>query len=347
LEFNQAVVTTKGQALMAKLLAGSATTKFTKVATSSTVYQQSQLEGLTALTNVKQTVVPTSYENNASTVKVVAAINNEGLTAGYYINTVGLYATDSDGSEILYSVAIATVNGYMPPDTGVSKSGIELKIYTAVSNASNVDLTVDPSAVATISDIAQVNENLSNVYPGGANILRNTNTDIRFANSGTWSNGAWVKSSAKNIESIALTDAPNPDIVFGVRIDDESDISTCPFWQFVPLVIGIEYTLSCYVRCGSGEAAAYLQYGADGGWKRKNFSNIPDYWTRLQYTFIPTVSGGTTFGLTESTIAVAEFCGMKLEVGNKATGWCPSPWDMVSRVDYNALADRVAVLEAK
>lgn len=155
MEFKQAVVTKQGRELMAKLLNGQST-KFTSIKVSSTVYQDGQLENLTALTNIKQETVVQVYENNTATISAIGAIENTGLQIGYYINTVGLYAMDSDKGEILYSVSSASVNGYMPPDTGVSKSGFNFKIYSEVGNASQVDLTVDPAAVATHADIERL-----------------------------------------------------------------------------------------------------------------------------------------------------------------------------------------------
>ncbi|MET1928405.1 hypothetical protein ABXM71_08950 [Enterococcus faecium] len=155
MEFKQAVVTQNGRALMAKLLAGKST-QFTKIKVSSTIYSDAQLANLTALTNIKQETTAQAYGNNTATVSVVGAIENTGLQTGYYINTVGLYAIDPDKGEILYSVSSASVNGYMPPDTGVSKSGFEFKIYTEVGNATKVDLTVDPAAYATHEDFERL-----------------------------------------------------------------------------------------------------------------------------------------------------------------------------------------------
>ncbi|EAE5884770.1 hypothetical protein E3W05_14475, partial [Listeria monocytogenes] len=146
---------------MAKLLSKKATTEFTQVAISSTEYQDSQLEELTVLSNIKQTSKAQAYSNNKTTVSATAAINNEGITEGYYINTVGLYATDPDKGEILYSVSTAKVNGYMPPDIGVSKSGFSFTIYTEVGNAEQVDVTVDPSGYANKSDIQILSERIT------------------------------------------------------------------------------------------------------------------------------------------------------------------------------------------
>ena len=153
MEFKQAVITKQGRELMAKLLAGGTTTQFTKIVVSSTVYSDAQLENLTALTNVKMTAPAQAYGNNTATVAVTAAIENTGLSVGFDVNTVGLYAVDPQKGEILYSVSSARENGYMPADTGVSKSGFNFKIYVEIGNASNVNLIVDPAAYASYNDL--------------------------------------------------------------------------------------------------------------------------------------------------------------------------------------------------
>ncbi len=200
MEFNKSVVTNQGRELMAKLLSKKATTEFTQVAISSTEYQDSQLEELTVLSNIKQTSKAQAYSNNKTTVSATAAINNEGLTEGYYINTVGLYATDPDKGEILYSVSTAKVNGYMPPDIGVSKSGFSFTIYTEVGNAEQVDVTVDPSGYANKSDIQILSER----------ITKNKNdSEEKFIPKLSAENGLFVR---KNSKILDLNDAVEPGI---------------------------------------------------------------------------------------------------------------------------------------
>ncbi|CAI3284962.1 hypothetical protein CIRMBP1204_00396 [Enterococcus cecorum] len=163
MELNQSVITNKGRTLMAKLLSGRATATFTKISISSTVYAQGNLSGLTVLTNVKQTATCQAKPNNGATVSVEAAFNNTGLTAGYDVNTIGVYATDPDEGEILYAVATAKQNGYMPADTGVSKTGLTITFYTEVGNASQVNLTVEPGAVATKLDVKNLQANIEDL----------------------------------------------------------------------------------------------------------------------------------------------------------------------------------------
>ena len=166
-EFKKLTITNKGQALMSKLIAGKTTVEFTKIATSTNVYTESQILTLTALANVKQTgeISKVTRTNNVA-VQIESAIENSKLEAGYKINSVGLYAKDPDDGEILYAVASVESSdkgAYMPPFNGISVSGAYFKLITTVSNADNVTLQVDPSAVATVGDIQDLQKQISDL----------------------------------------------------------------------------------------------------------------------------------------------------------------------------------------
>ena len=106
-EFSKLVITKKGQALIAKVLAGTAKdVDFTKVATSKATYQVGELEGLTALPDIMQEAgISRKTRTNAVAVKLETAFSNTGLTVGYSMNTLGLYAADPEEGEILYAAA--------------------------------------------------------------------------------------------------------------------------------------------------------------------------------------------------------------------------------------------------
>lgn len=166
-EFNKLIITNKGQALMAKLIAGTTTVEFTKIRTSTNVYTNAQILALTALANVKQTTdVSRVIRTNNVAVQVEGAIENSNLTTGYKINSVGLYAKDPDEGEILYAVAsvASSDNGaWMPPYNGVAVSGAYFKLITTVSNSDNVSLQVDQAAVATVGDIQDLQSQISDL----------------------------------------------------------------------------------------------------------------------------------------------------------------------------------------
>lgn len=164
-EFSKLVITNKGQALLAKMIAGSGNIEFTKVSASSTAYTDAQLEGLTSLSNVKQTsLISKVTRTNEVAIKVEAAFTNTELTAGYYMKALGLYAVDPDVGEILYAVTRETSgNCYMPAYNGITVSGAYVQLVTTVGNAENVSLEVDQAAVATIGDIQDLQKQIADL----------------------------------------------------------------------------------------------------------------------------------------------------------------------------------------
>lgn len=164
-EYSKLVITNDGQALMAKMIAGSGNIDFTKICSSSTQYQENQLQSLTALSNIKQTtlVSKVSRTNNVA-IKVEAAFSNVDITTGYYMRTLGLYAVDPDKGEILYAACIETSNNcYMPPYNGVTVSAAYIQLYTTVGNADSVSLEVNPGAYATIGDIQELEAEIADL----------------------------------------------------------------------------------------------------------------------------------------------------------------------------------------
>lgn len=154
-QYSKLVITQKGQALQAKMIAGTGSVQFTKVCASSTQYTLEQLEALTALTNIQQTslVSKVTVTNNVG-IKIETAFSNADLKTGYYMRTLGLYAVDPDVGEILYSVCIETTNNcYIPPYNGVTLTGAYIQMYQTVGNADSVSLEVDAGATATIGDV--------------------------------------------------------------------------------------------------------------------------------------------------------------------------------------------------
>lgn len=164
-EFSKLYLTKRGQALVAKIMAGATNIQFTKVSTSSKVYAESALEALTALENVQQTnnVTKVTISNNTS-VRVETAFTNEKLTAGYYLCCLGLYAKDPDLGEILYAVCVETSGlCYMPAYNGVTVSSAYIQLYTTVGNSDNVNLAVYSGAYATVEDISAMEAEIADL----------------------------------------------------------------------------------------------------------------------------------------------------------------------------------------
>lgn len=164
-EYSKLYITNNGQALMAKMIAGSGNIDFTKICSSATQYSESQLQALTALSNIKQTTLVSKVtRTNEVAIKIEAALSNADLNTGYYMRTLGLYAVDPDKGEILYAVCIEKSNNcYMPPYNGVTVSAAYLQLYTTVGNADSVSLEVSPGAYATVGDIQELENEIADL----------------------------------------------------------------------------------------------------------------------------------------------------------------------------------------
>lgn len=164
-EFSKLIITGRGQALIAKTIAGTGNIEFAKISTSSAVYNLEQVEGLTELANVEQTSLISSItRTNETAVKIETSFNNLELKSGYYMRSLGLYAVDPDEGEILYAVTTeVSGNCYMPAYNDVTVSGAYVKLITTVGNAEHVSLEVNAAATATVGNIRELKDNLDTV----------------------------------------------------------------------------------------------------------------------------------------------------------------------------------------
>lgn len=94
--------------------------------------------------------------------EVGAMFSNEGLSKGFYINEIGVYAIDPDVGEILYCYTSTegevNSSSYMAPGRGAVIVENDITIVTAVSNTSEVKLIIDPS-ITYMRDVEILNNN--------------------------------------------------------------------------------------------------------------------------------------------------------------------------------------------
>lgn len=140
------VTTNAGLELLAKACSGGSV-KFTAVKTGDGAYDGTEdLSGITALKNEKQSFGVSGIARTGNQVKVRSVLSNEGLTTGYNITEVGLFATDPDtGSEKLYAIIVAEtgLEDYLPPYAD-SPSSITMEFYLTLTETENaVTFTAD------------------------------------------------------------------------------------------------------------------------------------------------------------------------------------------------------------
>lgn len=150
--WNGLVLTKKGQLLQAKVGTG-VVLALTKMKLGSGVLPKgTSLEDLTDLVTPEQNVGIASKEvlTDQKMCKISATITNVGLSAGYYVRELGVFADDPDDGEILYAVTYDSAPDYLPPEGGSTAVSQEFAVYISASTASNVKVSIDPGALATM-----------------------------------------------------------------------------------------------------------------------------------------------------------------------------------------------------
>lgn len=152
-QYTGMILTKKGRDLQAKAEAG-ATLSLTKVKIGDGQLGQGQsLEDLNDLINPLKTLAISSIQaENGGLCRIRTNITNLGITQGFYVREVGLFATDPDVGEILYAITTATSADYLPPEGGVTVVNNQFDIIVVVGNASTIKATISTSGFVNRDD---------------------------------------------------------------------------------------------------------------------------------------------------------------------------------------------------
>ena len=160
-QFQRAVLTQKGLALLAKTQTDNVPVTITSCASGSGTYTEGEsLENRTALKELKQTFAPTAISRqNETNVWVRFSITNNPpsgpLVHGYAVTEIGIMAQDPDEGEILYAIAV-TVSGqsdYLPSYNGTLPAVIAVNFLIEVANADEVIIDTDLTAYVTTDEM--------------------------------------------------------------------------------------------------------------------------------------------------------------------------------------------------
>jgi len=159
------VITDKGNELAAKLLAGTTSAVFTKIATSDHDYSDYDLKKLEELAVKQETIISHVEREEETVVTVYASIDARELVEGYYIRAIGLYAADAEGTEILYAVSTDEFPKYLAPYKDGSRimSGATFKLHIKVGNASQVSVKVNPAAVPSLAQVQDIQKKVETI----------------------------------------------------------------------------------------------------------------------------------------------------------------------------------------
>ena len=163
--FNNAVMTNGGARLLTRAQAGEIKIEFTRMVTGNGTYSAQEktiaaLQARTALKALKNSyTLSRVFVFSEHSVKVTALITNQDpvtretlVSAGYYINEVGLYAKPAgagNDQEVLYSISVtAGDNGdFMPPYNGYNPAQITQDFFVTVDNSATVTINTAGAAL--------------------------------------------------------------------------------------------------------------------------------------------------------------------------------------------------------
>lgn len=206
-------------------------------------------------------------------------------------------------------------------------------VTSTVSSHESTLSSIDTRITIVEQTASDVSIRLDGQVIGGTNILRGTNSITTLGSSSAWTNSTWRNSGGGTgtRSIIAVSDTPNANVKIGVKIvGDSTDTSIAQ--NNVPVLVGKEYTMSCYAR---GTGILRMQVGTDP--YSSSAHTIDEYngytWMRYSYTFTAGTNNGVTDGKTNIYFGnrgngALEICGFKLELGNTATDWSASPYDV-------------------
>ena len=155
MSWNNSLYTNVGTNMMSEVLSG-ATMTITKAVGGAGTTAAESLAALTDVKDQKQTLKILGIEDATDSTgtdagkRIKIQITNEDVETGYILHQVGIYAKLADGNETLLIIMQDDRGVEIPSHTENSDFEIELYGIMAISNVANIEVTVDPNAVASV-----------------------------------------------------------------------------------------------------------------------------------------------------------------------------------------------------
>ncbi|MCI1746569.1 MAG: hypothetical protein LKI07_20300 [Heyndrickxia oleronia] len=147
-EYTNMFLTKKGRMLQTKAEAG-VLLKFTKVSIGDGQNNGQNIDDLTSLFSPKKDLGISGIQVEIDQCKIHSSINNEGLTEGFYVSEIGLFAEDPDEGEILYSIAFAKEADFLPANGGTTAVNAEFEIIVIVGHAKEITAIISNTGYVT------------------------------------------------------------------------------------------------------------------------------------------------------------------------------------------------------
>lgn len=281
--WDNVVYTTLGLNLMAKLQTG-ATLEITRAVGGD---GHTSTDALTALTEVtaRQTLTLSNavYKGSGQALLPVT-LYNRGLTAGYPLRQIGVYATDPDDGEVLMLIAQSEQPDTIPSDADSPDFVINFSFHVALGNAGRINVSYSLTDMATKADYVAYVEQIEGRLgqPGGIATL---NSSGKIAQMPTAADvGAITSSWTTVIDTDTVTewvddfdDHITPGEVIVIRYTNGAlSVKNCPLNTY-----GILYVLA-----GGGNTVVQRYEGNNGVTTARTSSDDRKTWTDWRYGLV-------------------------------------------------------------
>ena len=142
------VITNAGIELLKNALSGGTIT-VTAIKSGAGKVDVSALKSQTAVSSIKQSGTVQGVAKTNETIKIGVLFSNAGLSAGYSMTQLGIYAKGSTGSEVLFAISQSTTGKEVPAESAMPSWSLVHNFYIKLNNDVKMTATVDPEGYVT------------------------------------------------------------------------------------------------------------------------------------------------------------------------------------------------------
>lgn len=142
------VITNAGIELLKNALSGGTIT-VTAIKSGACKVDVSALKSQTAVSSIKQSGTVQGVTKTNETIKIGVLFSNAGLSAGYSMTQLGIYAKGSTGSEVLFAISQSTTGKEVPAESAMPSWSLVHNFYIKLNNDVTMTATVDPEGYVT------------------------------------------------------------------------------------------------------------------------------------------------------------------------------------------------------
>lgn len=331
------VITSKGLALLAKLIEGHSLA-ITKAVSGSGFVTPGTLQNQTAVKSPVQNLRlrSISYPEDGK-CELRCYLTNENLGSSYTANQVGVYANDPDEGEILFFIAqsvSANSGTLVPSETEMPSFTAEWTFYFKYGQASNVTIVIDPAHTVTREEMeeyveAYVETAINPLYPtkkvDGDTVAVHDSADAPFPAINIRGKSTQVNTTGKNLLNIKDI-SPSETASLAWNGDTVTVTGYIASMAVYGLTIGETYTISYNsTRTGATGGGFSIEFKGENNEKIRGVYKTDEFGNK-SYTFqVPEGTDRMAFFLYGTNAptgeASATYAYVQLELGSVATAY--------------------------